>query len=387
MTITPLDPDVVAADLRPPALEDLARRARRRNRRRRVTGAAAVLTTLAAAVTVAVTAQGPLDPAREKPAGPPPERYVSTDLPGRPAEHLYMLPLDRATAVSVDRTGCRITVALTTDAGATWTRPGGPPPENCTPDARIEISYTIVDTRAYRFTIAGRSWFTTDAGRTWTVPPRDRVVDSFAAGLPGRRLECVNGCDKPRAVDPATGGLLVLRRDPPFRKLIQAVWADENTVWVAGAPEAGRPPRVSHSENRGRTWSAPVDLPLTENDVNLVPAGPRRAYVSFLTAEPRFAWFRTDDGGRSWTELDLPSTHAYLGVTAAGHLLMDINTDNGREVRTSTDGGATFAGPMTVDVPAPSSGGMAHGMVKVSGADGVLRVNDGTGWYEIRPPR
>jgi photosystem II stability/assembly factor-like uncharacterized protein len=388
MTFTPLDPDVVAADLRPPPLADLAKRARRRTHRRRLTGGAAALTTLAAAVALA----WPLDAGRQPDAPAevpesPVTRYVSPDLAGSPEQHLFMVPLNRTVAMSVGRTGCRITVQLTTDAGTTWTRPGGPPPvENCTPGADLPLRYTIVKADAYRFTIADRSWFTTDAGRTWTTPPRERVVDAFPAGQAGTWLECVNGCDRPRAVDPATGGLLALRGGPPFNRLIQAVWADADTVWAAGAPEAGRPPRVSHSENRGRTWSVPVDLPTTSDNINLEPAGPRRAYVSVLADEPRLAWFGTDDGGRNWTELDLRSDFARLTVSAAGPLLMSFNSPTGQQVWTSTDGGATFSGPSTVDIPAPSSGGTVRGMVVASGEDRVLHLHDGTGWYAIRPP-
>lgn len=390
MTLTPLDPDTVTASLRPPPLADLARKARRRTRRRRVTAAAAVLATLAGAVMLTGpfgTGQPDTPPATSSPTQSPTEnavRYVSPDLAGPPDEHLYMRPLDRTTAVSVDRTGCRITVRLTTDAGRTWTAPGGPPaPENCTSGTVEARPLTVVDILAYRITIAGRSWFTTDAGRTWTSAPGDRVVDSFPPGRRGESLECAEGCDRPRAVDPATGGLLVLRSGPPFERFWNVVRADRNVLWAI--EKAGRP-RASHSTDGGRTWSAPVDLPATTEDVNIVASGPDRAYVTWLTNEPRFRIYRTDDGGRTWTELDLPGGYFNnLTETATGRLII-LSLQSGPQAWTSTDRGATFTGPMTLDVPAPLSGGNVPGLVVASGDDRARHVNDGTGWYTIQPP-
>lgn len=398
MTLTPLDPDVVAADLRPPPLADLARRARRRTRRRRITGAAAVTATLAAAVALT----GPFWPEEPRPpaatASPqastvPTEstKYVSPDLVGPVERHLLTVPLDRVTAVAVEQTGCRITIRLTTDAGRTWTRPGGPPTRlsQCEQVDDLQISYTILDTRSYRFTIAGLSWFTTDAGRTWTEPPPDRVVDAFGPGQPGTYMNCVNGCDRPRAVDPGTGGLLTLRNGPPFDRLTHAVWAaDPNTLWAVSEPAGSGPARASHSDDSGRTWSAPRDLPAT-GGVDLVAVDSRRAYVSVFTSEPRFAVYRTDDGGATWTELDPPSPFSRVTVTATGLLLVsDMSpTRTSRIVWTSADGGTTFAGPMSQDAPAPSSAGFFAGMVTATGDDRVLHVNDGTGWYAIQPPR
>ena len=396
MTLTPLDPDTVTAYLRPPPLADQARHARRRTRRRRVTGAAAVLATLAGAVLLTGPfGTGQPDTPVASPTGSPTgsstekvEKYVSPDLAGPPDEHLYMRPLDRTTAVSVDRTGCRITVRLTTDAGRTWTAPGGPPaPENCTSGSVEALPLTVVAILAYRITIAGRSWFTTDAGRTWTTTPGDRVVDSFPPGRRGESLQCAEGCDRPRAVDPATGGLLVLRSGPPFERFWNAVRADQNVLWAIEKAEPGRRPRASHSTNGGRTWSAPLDLPATTEDVNIVASGPDRAYVTWLTGEPRFRVYRTDDGGTTWTELELPGKYiSGLAETATGRLIIRSGSEPGQPVWISTDRGATFTGPMTLDLPGPLSGGTVPGLVKVSGDDRVVHVNDGTGWYTIQPP-
>jgi photosystem II stability/assembly factor-like uncharacterized protein len=384
MTLIPLDPEIVAADLRPPILADLARRARRRNRRRRVTGAAAVLATVAAAGVLGWP-QGrhvaPVIP--ESPA----ETYVSPDLPGRPERHLYMVPLNRTAAVSVDRTGCRITVRLTIDSGRTWTRPGGPPPvENCADD--MAIGYTIVGIRAYRFTIAGGTWFTADAGRTWTAPRAgDTVVEAFGSGPHGTSLECVYGCDRPRAVDPATGRLMVLRNGPPLRRLHSAIYADQSTIWAVGAGEPGTPMWASHTNDLGRTWSAPVDLPVSTEEINILASGPNRAYVYTLTAEGRDV-YRTDDGGRSWTKLELPVTFfSGLAETSTGRLILIASTvSHPMAAWVSTDGGETFAAPVPLDLQSPFSSGSIGGLIMVSGEDKVLHVHDGTGWYEIQPP-
>jgi photosystem II stability/assembly factor-like uncharacterized protein len=379
VTITPLDPDIVGADLRPPPLADLARRARRRRQRLRVTGVAAVISTLAAAAVLA----GTLGSGR-------PVTPATTEWP---EIHGDPIVLNRTSAVWLGQTGCGVTMRLTIDSGRTWTPPGGPPAlKKCTPGVSPmpSFTYTIVGFYIYRVTIEGTAWFTRDAGRTWTTPPAgDVVAEAFASGSQGASLECVSGCDRPRMVDPATGQLQAIRTDLPFPRLLKAVHADQSTIWAVGAPEPGLPLRATHSNDLGRTWSPPADLPTTDENLTLLATGPRRAYVVSNSREGRGpAVHRTDDGGRTWTELDLP-TQDLLGLAenARGRLLLTSWGAGRVEAWLSTDAGASFTGPMPVDAPDPKRGGTGAGLVWVAGSDNLIRVNDdGTAWHTIEPP-
>jgi hypothetical protein len=390
MTLTPLDPDAVAAHLRPPPLADLAGKARRRNRRRRVTGAAAVLATIAAAAALTLpSGSGQPDPpaVTDAPQPRPTETYTSPVLTGPPPDLRFTIALDRTSAVAFGQSGCVVTVQLTTDAGRSWTDPGGPPPvEGCRPGTELPFDQTVLGVDTYRIVIAGRGWFTTDAGRTWTPAPADREVGEFPPGRPGATLRCEGGCDRPRAVDPRTGGSVALRKDPPFERYQQADWADPNTIWAAETPKPGRKQRASRSSDRGRTWSAPFDLPV-EGGGNLVAVGPRRAYFVALGNEPRFTVYRTENGGRTWTELTMP-VDLPIGVTetATGELITLGSALHGLEAWVSVDGGATFTGPMTMEAPKPLSAGLGGGLAYATDGENVVHVHDGTGWYEIRPP-
>ncbi|GIJ57813.1 WD40/YVTN/BNR-like repeat-containing protein [Virgisporangium aurantiacum] len=391
MTLTPLDPEVVAAHLRPPPLADLARTARRRKRRRWVTGAAAVASTVAAATLALPLGSGHPEPPAitDLPQPRPTQTYTSPPLPSPPRFHRFMTVLDRTTAVSFGQTGCAVVVQLTTDSGRTWTTPGGPPPlADCNPSTDVPFEQTVLDAATYRVAIAGRGWFTTDAGRTWTPAPADREVGAFPPGRPDTTLECESGCDRPRAVDPDTGGLLTLRTDPPFKQYREADWADPDTIWVVEkeTPNSGRKLRAARSNDRGRTWSEPFDLPLKHGG-NLVPTGPRKAYFERLTSTG-MDLYRTDNGGQDWTWRTLPM-ESPIGVTqtATGELIVLAGVLAGMDGWVSTDRGKTFTGPATIPLSRPSSGGLGRGLAYGTDSEKTTQVYDGTGWYEIPPPR
>jgi hypothetical protein len=381
MLITPLDPDIVTARLRPPPLAELAHRATRRNRRRRVTGGAAVVAVLIAAAVFAGT--------------PGSHRQDDSATTDPPVLHTDPVVLNRTTVLWVGQTGCGVTVRRTIDSGRTWTPPGGPPPlDNCVPGVSPmpAISYTVIGIDWYWFRIADTTWYSSDAGRTWTTPPAEtRVVDRFASGPFGPVPGCVSGCDRPRQVDPATGGLMVLSTDLPFPRLTTAVWADANTIWAIGAPDPGadQPLKATHSEDLGRTWSPPVDLPVVDQQPTLVATGPRRAYLLSRPQNGAGARLhRTDDGGFTWVEIDLPTTTVTgLAENHRGRLILSTQTSGQVAAWYSTDAGTTFTGPVPVDVPDPERGGVGAGLVWAAGSDDVVYVNDeGTTWHAITPP-
>jgi photosystem II stability/assembly factor-like uncharacterized protein len=147
--------------------------------------------------------------------------------------------------------------------------------------------------------------------------------------------------------------------------------------------------RAARSDDLGRTWSAPVDLPTTGRYATLMATGPRRAYVLSHPQDRGTTVHRTDDGGQTWTEIDLPTDDIVaLTENDRGEILVAGWTVGPRaDAWVSTDSGATFTGPASVDVPAPArAGGGGPGMVWMTGGDYLVHVNDGSGWQVIRPP-
>ncbi len=177
------------------------------------------------------------------------------------------------------------------DGGETWTHMGLPNSEHIAKilvdPANSDVVYVCVPGRLWSDSLDRGLYKTTDGGRTWTLI------------LKGPNLS--TGCST-IAQDP---------RNP--NKLFAGLWDFRRTGWNfrSGGPNADAPSgsALFVSDNGGTSWTqlqpganGLPNAPWGREAVAIAPSDPNIVYA-FIEGT-RSALFRSDDGGRTWSERD-----------------------------------------------------------------------------------
>jgi hypothetical protein len=265
----------------------------------------------------------------------------------------------------------------TTSAGGRWALTAAEPNATYIPalvsDARDGLQLTALDSTAGVFTTAtaGGYWSPVDAGLPSPASIAELAGDTavsgelYAAGTLNERL-------------------VLYRRGPgadtPWKPLA-GVPAGCFGALTAGAggqlflgefgPDGGG---VCVSRDRGATWSIGDVGFLVPNSIAVAPADPNRVYASgylVLFAPPGPTFFRSDDGGATWTGLGSLSSFGAHAL-AVDPSLPDLVYAATGVVQRSRDGGLTwttvFPGVATAVWANPAHAGSLVAAISVAGS-------------------
>ncbi|MGC4886000.1 WD40/YVTN/BNR-like repeat-containing protein [Micromonospora sp. DT227] len=320
-----------APTFRPPGVADAQRRIRERRRRRGLLAGLLAVALAGPASALAVAHRG------DRP-GPLPAPSVSpSEATGRLTVRTVTLPGVRGALADLrfvssragwalfdtcpaeeSVSGCRRTVARTTDGGVTW-RPTDLP---AVPDGLVQILPVDADTLAV--TTRGGYLVTTDGGRTFTSHPYDappaavRRVFATPSGLylgcppDGVRLDCER-----RRVLRVSGGQHF--RQPPVTMRSDTedtlVEGADGRLWLA-VWSAGRLTVVTSSD-QGSTWRK---LPTVAGARQLVLAPDGRDVWLIRTDRPNGTWRPAGEGWQPGA--DLPDDTATVAAPGDGLLVV-----------------------------------------------------------------
>lgn len=218
---------------------------------------------------------------------------------------------------------------LSEDTGVTWTKLASPTGQGF---AVTSSNMRRVDASTLSVTDGnGAAYLSKDKGQTWSrvVAPVDNYYGqstlAFRDGKNGFMTD-VTG----RALTTKDGGVTwqVLNVNFGTAKAVQFV--DSTTAWLVGADS-----RLYKSIDAGLTWSiAPTAAGLSFNNVHFTNENlgwSQRSYGA--------QWAYTKDGGKTWTEMALPSSISAMRFGADAWVAVGYSGG----VYVSTDSGATWS--------------------------------------------
>jgi photosystem II stability/assembly factor-like uncharacterized protein len=205
------------------------------------------------------------------------------------------------------------------------------------------------------------------------APPSQRL---YAVTPDGLAHSDDDACQWALSDDSAAGTVTDVFADPvdPARVFSLAIFADQT-----GLPQSG----LFVSLDAGKTFGAPryvvaADAPLYS--VEVAASAPNRLYLTTFRATPSPPGgflLRSDDGGSTWTTIDLRPATADRGVRIAAVdparpdtiYLRVTGADDG--IAVSTDGGATVTLPLLLSMQLTGFLRRANGDLFVSAQDGA----------------
>jgi hypothetical protein len=201
------------------------------------------------------------------------------------------------------------------------------------------------------------------------------TVDStYASTLTLAALDPATGQLRPLAAQPAGDGTLEVANPPALRP------AADGSLWVTTRSSDEQSTAVAISRDRGASWSRSPLGPGAGGAVATYDGKVAYAVGTTELGSKFIVLHRTVDSGRSWQRISAAEVADFasfpsraLAVRADGALmgLMAVSSTDGGPLKTSTDGGRTFAValPITSEFVSLSGGGyLVAGRTGKSGA-------------------
>jgi photosystem II stability/assembly factor-like uncharacterized protein len=252
-----------------------------------------------------------------------------------------------------------------------------PPPDGHALKARLASRSLLLDVAAADDRLVavgerGHILWSEDRGATWTqaeVPTRATLTGVF---MLDRNVGWAVGHDAVVLRTGDGGRTWELQRSAPEeeRPLFDVHFADATHGFAIGAYGA-----FLVTENGGVTWD---ERPIGDQDVHLHHVSRAPSGALFIAAEAGML-FRSDDGGKSWKELESPYAGSLFATVPLGGESLLLLGLRGHLFRTD-DGGGSWA---VVDsgTEAMLTGGVAldGGRVVLTGLAGVVLVSEDGG--------
>jgi photosystem II stability/assembly factor-like uncharacterized protein len=346
--------DELSASIPIPDVDGVAYRAR--TRRRLQIAVVAVVVAVVAAVPVLRATED-----RSQPATPESPKNTSYVLDFADEDHGYAL----ARHCERGAGKCSFSLYRTTDGGRHWAPRNLPRPADPTTgyfDATLSVlgPDTVVIDRPNRSQTQVHSERTTstDGGATWTAKPRRTELPPAPLPRLGR-LTTICGdvaydydmCTTLGAIDPQSGGFVVLPAQPPLVPTqFGRIATEDGTLWAVGRGATSDRWAIAVSKDGGRTWSDnTLDVEGTPDPGSWSVVERNGVMYATSGGQGYLAVWRSTDDGRSWRRMWVGSGHggwpgvtpALVGspvVTADGELILFDGTTS----YVSRDQGLTF---------------------------------------------